>query len=321
MTPEALPGAAVRCARDRTHGPRDRRLADSRRRRSRAPDGSSRVATSSEARLGRGAFKEVYLAHDERLDREVALAIVVGAGRARPPARASSARPGVTGRLGDHPNVVTVYDTGEVDGRALPRAARHAGRLAGRCARGRAAVTRPTCPRSGRDVAAALAHAHAHGVVHRDVKPDNVWLAADGTAALGDFGVAHEVGADRLTAEGVVVGTVRYVAPEQIRGEEAGPATDLYAWASRSTSSSPGARRSPDAELGGRVRPAPGRRAGAALGVRAGRRARSSELILALLAKAPRAAPRLRRATVAEALAALTPAAPAAARSRRPRAG
>ena len=65
--------------------------------------------------------------------------------------------------------------------------------------------------------------------MHRDVKPDNVWLAADGGAALGDFGIALEPGADRLTAEGVVLGTVRYLSPEQIRGEEVGPASDLYA--------------------------------------------------------------------------------------------
>ncbi len=180
------------------------------------------------SRLGRGASKEVHLAYDERLDREVALAIVVGGGET-PAGRARVEREArVTGRLGDHPNVVTVYDTGEVDGvpylvlRAMSR-----GSLADALAHGR--VSTAEAIRIGRDVAAALAHAHAHGVVHRDVKPDNVWLADDGTAALGDFGVAHELGADRLTAEGVVVGTVRYIAPEQIRGEDAGPATDLYA--------------------------------------------------------------------------------------------
>jgi tetratricopeptide (TPR) repeat protein len=180
------------------------------------------------ARLGRGAAKEVYLAYDERLDREVALALVTGAGQSEKGRRRVEREARVTGRLGDHPNVVTVYDTGEVEGvpylvlRAMPR-----GSLADMLAVERPPVA--TALRLGRDVAAALAHAHAHGVVHRDVKPDNIWLGADGTAALGDFGVAQEAGAERLTAEGVVVGTVRYVAPEQIRGEEATPATDLYA--------------------------------------------------------------------------------------------
>jgi tetratricopeptide (TPR) repeat protein len=177
------------------------------------------------ARLGRGAWKEVYLAYDERLDREVALAIVVGAGGGAA-ARARVEREAhVTGRLGDHPNVITVHDTGELDGvpylvlRAMP-----GGSLADAP---RLAIADTV--RLGREIAAALAHAHAHGVVHRDVKPDNVWLAADGTAALGDFGVAYEIDGDRLTAEGAVVGTARYLSPEQARGDPIGPRSDLYA--------------------------------------------------------------------------------------------
>ena len=66
-------------------------------------------------------------------------------------------------------------------------------------------------------------------MVHRDVKPGNVWLAADGSAALGDFGIAHELGADRITTEGLVLGTVCYLSPEQVRGDEIGPASDVYA--------------------------------------------------------------------------------------------
>ena len=180
------------------------------------------------ARLGRGASKEVYLAYDERLDREVALAIVVGAASSDS-ARARVTREAqVTGRLGDHPNVITVYDIGEHDGIPyLVLRAMGGGSLASALARERPQLA--DVLRIGREIAAALAHAHAHGVVHRDVKPDNVWLATDGSAALGDFGIAHLEGAERLTAEGIVVGTVRYLSPEQIRGEEVGPASDLYA--------------------------------------------------------------------------------------------
>ena len=182
------------------------------------------------ARLGRGATKEVYLAYDERLDREVALALVVGASTDAIAARARVTREAqLTGRLGDHPNVITVYDTGEHEGlpylvlRAMP-----GGSLADLMRRG-PGPSLADAIRFGREIAAALAHAHAHDVVHRDVKPDNVWLAADGGAALGDFGIAHQLGLERLTAEGIVVGTVRYLSPEQIRGEQIGPSSDLYA--------------------------------------------------------------------------------------------
>ena len=178
-------------------------------------------------RLGRGAMKEVYLAYDERLDREVALAIVVGAG-ASDVARARVAREAqVTGRLGDHPHVITVYDTGEHEGVPyLVLRAMDGGSLADAIERRRPSVEEAI--RFGAQIAAALAHAHAHGVVHRDVKPDNVWLTAGGSAALGDFGIASDSGSARLTADGVVVGTVRYLSPEQIRGDGVCDASDLY---------------------------------------------------------------------------------------------
>ena len=180
------------------------------------------------ARLGRGATKDVYLAYDERLDREVALAVVFGAGSSDA-ARARVAREAqVTGRLGDHPNVITVYDSGEHDGVPyLVLRAMSGGSLADLLEQGRRSADDTI--RLGAEIAAALAHAHAHGVIHRDVKPDNVWLAADGSAALGDFGIAHLLGDEHLTADGMVVGTVRYLSPEQIRGDEVGPASDLYA--------------------------------------------------------------------------------------------
>jgi hypothetical protein len=179
-------------------------------------------------RLGRGAVKEVYLARDRRLDRDVALAIVVGGG-GDDAARARVAREAqATGRLGDHPNIITVYDSGEHDGVPyLVLRAMDGGSLADLLARERPSI--PEAIRLGSEIAAALAHAHAHGVIHRDVKPDNVWLTADGDAALGDFGIAHVDGAHRLTTEGSVIGTLRYLSPEQARGEAVSPASDLYA--------------------------------------------------------------------------------------------
>jgi len=178
--------------------------------------------------LGRGATKEVYLAYDERLDREVALAFVLAARRDGHVRARLEREARITGRLGDHPNVITVYDTTELDDvPCLVLKPMLGGSLADALRRGPLDTAQALT--IGRDVAAALAHAHAHGVVHRDVKPGNVWLTGDGGAALGDFGVARAPGGERLTAEGALIGTPRYLSPEQLRGAEAGPATDLYA--------------------------------------------------------------------------------------------
>ncbi len=171
--------------------------------------------------LGRGASKEVYLAHDERLDRQVALALLTrGAGAERVRREMQ-----VTGRLGEHPHVVTVHDAGEHDGLTyLVLRAVEGGSLA---AQGRLPLA--DVIRIGREVADALAHAHGHGVVHRDVKPDNVWLDGAGHAVLGDFGVALDGGdAAFVTADRAVVGTLAYLSPEQARGDPATPASDLY---------------------------------------------------------------------------------------------
>ena len=168
--------------------------------------------------LGRGGAKEVWLAHDLALDRPVALARVHGGGDARERLRREAR---LTARLGGHRHIVTVHDVFEHDG-APWLVARYmsGGSLADRLARapgGRLALDEAL--RIAREVADALAHAHAHGIVHRDVKPDNVWLDAEGEAALGDFGVASapELGAP----EAAPVGTPLYMAPEQAAG---GPA-------------------------------------------------------------------------------------------------
>jgi hypothetical protein len=169
--------------------------------------------------LGRGASKQVYLAHDERLDRRVALALFEDS-RAR--ARIEREMR-LTGRLGEHPNVVTIYDAGEHDGMLyLVLRPMLGGSLAELLRAGRVEPERAA--RLGAELAAALAHSHTHGVVHRDVKPGNVWLTEDGHAALGDFGVAS----DEPLEGGRPMGTALYLAPEVIRGEEAGPASDLY---------------------------------------------------------------------------------------------
>ena len=180
--------------------------------------------------LGRGGSKEVWLAHDLTLDRPVALARA-RSGAAGADARARMRREArLMARLGDHPHVVTVYDVFESDGE-LHIVVRYmaGGSLADRLAAapgGRLALEEVL--RTGRALADALAHAHEHGVVHRDVKPDNVWLAADGSAGLGDFGIAAAVD-DSVRTIGGVTGTPYYQPPEQAAGVPPQPHGDLYA--------------------------------------------------------------------------------------------
>jgi class 3 adenylate cyclase len=181
--------------------------------------------------LGEGGRKRVWLATDANLDRDVAVAVVktegldeAGLERVHREARA-------TARLGDHPNIVTVYDIGEEDGRPLfVTQYMSGGDLESRLdsSDGRRLPVAEAV-RIAEEICRALAHAHALGIVHRDLKPQNVWFAPDGTAKLGDFGLAISLDRSRLTAEGMMVGTVVYMAPEQAVGREVDARSDLYA--------------------------------------------------------------------------------------------
>src|SRR4051794_28673594 len=178
--------------------------------------------------LGQGGRKRVYLSDDTSTGTEVAVALFdtegVGASiQARARREAEAMR-----KLGDHPQVVTVLDTGEQDGnpfivsRYMPGGDVE-GLLA--AAGGRLEVNRAVEIVS--DVTRALEHAHARGVVHRDLKPANVWIDDDGRARLGDFGLATTEARARVSG-GTLVGTVAYLPPEQALGDAAGPKSDLY---------------------------------------------------------------------------------------------
>lgn len=180
--------------------------------------------------LGEGGRKRVYLAHDTSLDRDVAVALIKTEGlddtavtRARREAEAM-------GRLGDHPHIVTVHDIGEDDGRLYVVSQYMAGGdiddLLAAADGHRLTVDRAVD--LAVQVCQALEHAHAQGVVHRDVKPKNVWLTEDGTAKLGDFGLAVALDRSRITLEGMMVGTVAYMPPEQSLGQSVDARSDLY---------------------------------------------------------------------------------------------
>lgn len=184
-----------------------------------------------ERRLGSGGFGTVWMARDERLEREVAVKVlprerVVG-GRFEREARAAA-------RL-SHPGIVTLYEAAVDDegaylvselvrGQTFDRLL-EAGRLSDRA-----------IVEVGAALCDALAHAHGQSVVHRDVKPSNILIperpeTALQVAKLTDFGVARVIGGDTLTRTGDIVGTAAYMAPEQAEGREAGAAADLYSLA------------------------------------------------------------------------------------------
>jgi tRNA A-37 threonylcarbamoyl transferase component Bud32 len=185
-------------------------------------------------RLGSGGFATVYAAHDERLDRPVAIKVLprerVIHSRFEREARAAA-------RL-HHPSIVTLFEAAVDDEGAY---------LVSELVKGatldQALELGELSDRDILEVAIALAdaleHAHANEVVHRDVKPQNVLIparkakrnAAHPAAKLTDFGVARVVGGDTLTRAGDVIGTLAYMSPEQAEGRESGPASDLYSLA------------------------------------------------------------------------------------------
>ena len=182
-------------------------------------------------RLGTGGFATVWMAHDERLDREVAVKILarerVNGGRFEREARAAA-------RLA-HPGIVTLYEAAVDDeGAYLVSELVHGTTLDRLLAEGR--LSDRDVVQVGIALCDALAHAHANGVIHRDVKPSNVLIperptSPAGLARLTDFGVARVLGGDSLTITGDVIGTVAYMAPEQAQGLPAGASADLFSLA------------------------------------------------------------------------------------------
>jgi tetratricopeptide (TPR) repeat protein len=183
-------------------------------------------------RLGAGGMGEVFLAYDARLDRRVALKRVRGDGAAAAPEQRVRFRREARLAAGiGHPAVVQVHDLLETAaGDYLVMEYVEGESLRQRLARGLPPI--PEAIAIAGQVASGLAAAHARGVVHRDLKTENVLLTADGRAKIADFGTArHLLGEEtRLTAADAVVGTCRAMSPEQAHGEEVGPRSDLFSF-------------------------------------------------------------------------------------------
>ena len=184
-------------------------------------------------RLGAGGMSVVWRAFDEVLGRQVAVKVLPPSTSADPSFRRRlRAEAQAAARL-THPNITNVYDYGEattVDGEPVPYVVMElvdGESLAAVLARVRT-LPWPTAVRIGAEVAAALASAHARGIVHRDVTPANVMLTPSG-AKVVDFGISALIGENDTDPDGSLMGTPAYLAPERLEGGQVSPATDVYA--------------------------------------------------------------------------------------------
>jgi len=171
---------------------------------------------------------EVYLAHDPDLDREVAVKVLAAAHSADLDSRERFYREARAAAALNHPNIVTVHEVDAEHDRPFIVMEYLKGPDLRRVIRD-GPLSVPDVLRVGVALADALGFAHDRGVVHRDVKPENVILTPDGRVRVLDFGLARLPGSSSLTGVGALIGTVAYLAPELIRGEPATPASDVYA--------------------------------------------------------------------------------------------
>ncbi|MCC7002934.1 MAG: serine/threonine protein kinase [Gemmatimonadaceae bacterium] len=189
------------------------------------------LATSFETirLLGAGGMGAVWLVRDRFLDRLVALKVLL-ADHADSEQRERFLREARTSARLEHPHIIDVYRADETDGVVWFTMRFIDGESLGDRLRERGALPASDVLRVLREVAWGLAYAHARGVVHRDIKPDNILLDREsGRAVLTDFGIARDASASALTQVGNVLGSVHYMSPEQASGEELDGRSDLYA--------------------------------------------------------------------------------------------
>ena len=180
--------------------------------------------------IGEGARKKVYLCRDTSLDRDIAFSLVKTEGLDEDARKRVIREAKVMGRLGAHPNIVTVHDIGEEDDQPY---------IVTEHMDGGDVETHIEDAQGNRlpltkvldivkSICRGLEFAHSQSIVHRDLKPSNVWLTSRGEAKIGDFGLALSLAHSRLTQEGTLLGTVSYIPPEQATGGKVTPLSDLY---------------------------------------------------------------------------------------------
>jgi eukaryotic-like serine/threonine-protein kinase len=180
-------------------------------------------------RLGAGAMAIVELADDMQLERPVAIKLLRAGVLDDGDLRTRFVREARAAARLSHPNVVRVFDTGQTDGRPFIVMEYVPGQTLAAVLERRRTLPPAEVVDLGMQACAGLAEAHEHGLVHRDVKPQNLILRDDGVLKIADFGIVHGDETTRLTHHGTVLGTAAYLSPEQAAGEDVTAASDLYA--------------------------------------------------------------------------------------------
>lgn len=181
------------------------------------------------SRIARGGMADVFLAHDQLLDRPVAVKVLFPQFAAEPQFVERFRREAQAAANLNHPSIVAVFDWGEHDNTYFIVMEYVEGRSLAEVLRAEGTLHPDRASEIATDVAAALGFAHRNGTVHRDVKPGNILITPSGQVKVTDFGIARAFGGgDELTQSGSVMGTASYFSPEQAQGKSVDPRSDLY---------------------------------------------------------------------------------------------